>query len=67
MKLVRITLALIMAMTAMQALPYDARQCQGSLGPYTAPDSLVAAPDSLTPVFVNHLGRHGSRYPASSY
>ncbi len=45
---------------------YDFNQCQGSLMPYPAPDSLVAYPDSLTPVMINHVGRHGSRYPAST-
>ena len=37
---------------------------QGSLKPYPAPESLNQYPDSLTPVFINHVGRHGARYPA---
>lgn len=45
---------------------YDPRQCEGSLTPY--PDVFPSAeyPDSLEVVFINHVGRHGSRYPASS-
>lgn len=33
--------------------------------PYPAPDELVALPDSLTPIFINHVGRHGARYLSS--
>ncbi|MDE6224913.1 MAG: histidine phosphatase family protein, partial [Muribaculaceae bacterium] len=43
--------------------PYN---CQGSLKPYPAPETLNTYPDSLTPVFINHVGRHGARYPAGS-
>lgn len=47
------------------ATNYDMTQCEGSLTPY--PDrSSVEYPDSLEPVFINHVGRHGARYPASS-
>lgn len=42
-------------------------QCQGSLGPYPMVNEQVAAPDSLSPVFLIHIGRHGSRFPAGSY
>ncbi|MDO4511241.1 MAG: hypothetical protein Q4B68_05420, partial [Bacteroidales bacterium] len=42
-------------------------QCQGSLGPYPAVKHQAAAPDSLTPVCLVHVGRHGSRFPAGSY
>ncbi len=34
--------------------------------PYPAPEHVVAAPDSLTPVMINHVGRHGARYLTSS-
>jgi len=34
--------------------------------PYPAPETTTALPDSLTAVFVNHVGRHGSRFPSSS-
>ncbi len=39
--------------------------CQGSRMPYPAPDSTVAAPDSLVAVMINHVGRHGARYATS--
>ncbi len=48
------------------ATRYNAVQCEGSLTPYPIPESLISYPDSLTPVFMNHVGRHGARYPASA-
>lgn len=45
---------------------YNARQCEGSLTPYPVDIKTVAYPDSLTPVYISHVGRHGSRYPASA-
>lgn len=45
---------------------YTYRQCEGSLMPYVEPDHPVEFPDSLEPVFINHVGRHGARFPASS-
>ncbi len=47
------------------ATAYDMTQCEGSLTPYPA-RSPIEYPDSLIPVFINHVGRHGARYPASS-
>lgn len=41
-------------------------QCQGSLCPYPAGINPMQYPDTLVPVMVNHVGRHGARYPASS-
>lgn len=56
--------------TAMGADPtateYSAVQCQGSALPYPAPASPRVIPDSLTPVFLNHVGRHGARFYSSS-
>ncbi|MGM9869199.1 MAG: histidine phosphatase family protein [Sodaliphilus sp.] len=43
------------------------QQCQGSLRPYPHVAQQEAAPDSLTPVMMVHVGRHGSRFPAGSY
>lgn len=40
---------------------------QGCLRPYPHVDMQEAAPDSLTPVYLIHVGRHGSRFPAGSY
>ncbi len=46
---------------------YTFIECQGSAIPY--PDrsvSELAYPDSLTPVYINHVGRHGARFLSSS-
>lgn len=40
-------------------------QCEGSAMPYPAPAEPVLLPDSLTAVFINHVGRHGARFPSS--
>lgn len=48
------------------ATRYSGTQCEGSGMPYPAPKSVEACPDSLTPVMINHVGRHGARYPSSS-
>lgn len=45
---------------------YNAQQCEGSLTPYPVEVESVAYPDSLVPCYISHVGRHGSRYPASS-
>lgn len=45
---------------------YNARQCEGSLTPYPTDITRVEAPDSLSPRYISHVGRHGSRYPASA-
>lgn len=47
------------------ATDYSYAQCQGSLMPYPNNIKSVACPDSLTSVFINHVGRHGARFPAS--
>ena len=48
------------------ATRYTAEECQGSLRPYVIPKATHSYPDSLTPIHINHVGRHGSRYPAGS-
>ena len=49
------------------ATGYSAWQCQGSAMPYPAPKpGSRAYPDSLSPVFVSHAGRHGARFLSSS-
>lgn len=48
------------------ATRYSAVECEGSLTPYPNPESEIEYPDSLTPVYMNHVGRHGARYPASA-
>ncbi|MDE6126005.1 MAG: histidine phosphatase family protein [Muribaculaceae bacterium] len=45
---------------------YSVDDCLGTARPYPVPAGLVEPPDSLTPVFINHVGRHGARYPSSS-
>ncbi len=45
---------------------YTSWQCEGSLTPYRAPEHQTEIPDTLTPVYINHVGRHGARYPASA-
>lgn len=44
---------------------YSFAECEGSAMPYPAPTEAAALPDSLTAVFVNHVGRHGARFPSS--
>ncbi len=44
---------------------YDWSQCQGSARPYPVPETIAQYPDSLTPVMINHVGRHGARYASS--
>ena len=48
------------------ATSYTWAECRGSLNPYPAEINPAVYPDSLIPVFINHVGRHGSRYPASA-
>lgn len=48
------------------ATNYNIRQCEGSLTPYPTNVAAEEHPDSLEAVFVNHVGRHGARYPASA-
>lgn len=61
-------ITLLTAMAVAAADPtlthYTAAQCEGSYMPYPAVTP-VAVPDSLEPVMVNHVGRHGARFPSS--
>lgn len=58
-----------MTLSAIAADPtqtsYSYNQCEGSLTPYPTDIKTVAYPDSLEPVMINHVGRHGARYPSS--
>ena len=36
---------------------YSYTECEGSMMPYPAPEAATETPDSLTPVFINHVGR----------
>lgn len=65
-----LTLIFLTATAAHSADPtntaYTRQECQGSAMPYPDPDQIVTYPDSLTPVMINHVGRHGARFPASA-
>ena len=73
MKLVRLFLSFVtltsqasLFATAPTDTDYSFTQCEGSRTPYPTPAGEYEYPDSLTPVFINHVGRHGARYPASA-
>lgn len=69
-KLLSLTAVFLTAVTATGADPmatdYSMQQCEGSLTPYPTDIAPAEYPDSLVPVFINHVGRHGARYPASA-
>lgn len=48
------------------ATNYSYDECKGSLMPYPTDVKPQTVPDSLTPVMINHVGRHGARFPASA-
>lgn len=48
------------------ATDYTLSQCAGSAMPYPVPTQARVLPDSLTPVMLNHVGRHGARFFSSS-
>lgn len=48
------------------ATDYTLSQCEGSAMPYPVPATSRVIPDSLTPVMLNHVGRHGARFYSSS-
>ncbi len=48
------------------ATDFSMTQCEGSLTPYPVEVNPAVYPDSLHPVYISHVGRHGSRFPASS-
>lgn len=70
LKLLAIALCCIMPPAVWGADPmatdYTVAECLGSAMPYPAPEDPAAYPDSLTPVFVNHVGRHGARFLSSA-
>lgn len=45
---------------------YTPSQCEGSLATYPVEVTSAAYPDTLVPAYISHVGRHGSRYPASA-
>lgn len=48
------------------ATNFTLTQCEGSAMPYPVPEEIQMLPDSLSPVMINHVGRHGARYLSSS-
>ena len=48
------------------ATKFTYSECEGSLMPYPSSIDKAQYPDSLTPVMINHVGRHGARFPASA-
>lgn len=65
MKRIAIILAALLSLPLLQSFTYQSGRA--SLSPYPDNAQIAAYPDSLTPIFINHVGRHGSRYPAGSY
>lgn len=69
-KFVLTLISLIASLTVTAADPmatrYTDTQCQGSLIPYPTDIPEINIPDSLSVVYINHVGRHGARYPASA-
>lgn len=51
--------------TAAQTTDYTFRECLGSSMPYPDVSSTTQTPDSLRPIMINHVGRHGARYMSS--
>ncbi len=63
----RLTLPIALILIAATANGFTYKNGSASLSPYPEPPAATEYPDSLKPIFVNHIGRHGSRYPAGSY
>lgn len=45
---------------------FSLSDCRGTYKPYPIPREAVDCPDSLMPAFINHVGRHGARFPSSA-
>ena len=62
-------LSLVSSSTLFAADPtetgYSTADCLGSAKPYPVPSQMEEVPDSLTPIFTNHVGRHGARFLSS--
>lgn len=62
----KLILPLLLLAMALQATAFTYVDGRASLAPYPTNRSVREFPDSLHPVFVNLVARHGSRYPAGS-
>lgn len=58
---------LLLAASLLQAAAQDYTwdDCRGSARPYPGLAVVTETPDSLKPIMINHVGRHGARYPSS--
>ena len=63
--LVSVAIAVSAGATLPHETLYSPVQCEGSLTPYPERVNATQTPDTLIPVYISHVGRHGSRYPAS--
>lgn len=68
MKSITVLFAAIISITSVYAgdFNYTMTEYAGSAMPYPAPSAIAAYPDSLKPVMISHVGRHGARYPSSA-
>ncbi|MDE6383228.1 MAG: histidine-type phosphatase [Paramuribaculum sp.] len=57
-------LLILCALTALCASASVNADLFGSAKPYPDPKGTLMLPDSLTPVMINHVGRHGARFPS---
>lgn len=55
---------ILCALSALCASASDDADLFGSAKPYPDPTDTLVLPDSLTPVMINHVGRHGARFPS---
>ena len=68
MKRLTLSFALLLATLAAMAhsvVPDDWSDLSGSARPYPTDIKPQTRPDSLKPVMINHVGRHGARFPTS--
>lgn len=63
-RILTLTILAAVALTA-AAQTFSLDQCRGSRMPYPSRDSVAAPADTLTPVMIYHVGRHGARYATS--
>ncbi len=67
MKSITVLFAAIISITSVFAgdFNYTMTEYAGSAMPYSIPLARAAYPDTLKPVMISHVGRHGARYPSS--
>ena len=67
MKSITVLFAAIISVTSVFAgdFNYTMTEYAGSAMPYSIPSARAAYPDTLKPVMISHVGRHGARDPSS--